>query len=178
MKRRAVLLLIDFFNPRGFEGGTLSPATVRAAQRTAKLKARLRRIGVPAVYANDNFGRWESEFSSLVQTCRGIGGDVGTVAQLLAPQRGDRSVLKPRHSAFYETPLEYLLASLGADSVVLTGVAADSCIMFTAHDAYLRKYALRIPSDCVAAERDADRRMALAYLARVTKADVRRSTAR
>src|SRR5205085_7836590 len=105
MKRRAALLLIDFFNPRGFEGGTLSPATVRAAQRTAKLKARLRKIGVPAVYANDNFGRWESEFSSLVQTCRGIEGDVGEVAQLLAPQRGDRSVLKPRHSAFYETPL-------------------------------------------------------------------------
>jgi len=57
---RAVLLLVDFFNPRGFDGA-LSRATVRAAQRAARLKARLRKLGVPAVYANDNFGRWESE---------------------------------------------------------------------------------------------------------------------
>src|SRR6185436_18518818 len=103
------------------EGGTLSRATVRAAVRTAKLKARLRKLGVPAVYANDNFGRWESEFAALVQQCQNAGGDAGRVAQLLAPQRGDRSVLKPRHSAFYETPLEYLLETLRAKAIVLTG---------------------------------------------------------
>ena len=177
MKPRAVLLLIDFFNPRGFDGGTLAPATVRAAQRTAKLKARLRKVGVPAVYANDNFGRWESEFSSLVQTCRGIPGEVGEVAQLLAPQRGDRSVLKPRHSAFYETPLEYLLASLDVDAVVLTGVSADSCIMFTAHDAYLRELALWVPSDCVASSAPAYTRAALAHMHRILKASTAPSTA-
>jgi len=176
MKRRAVLLLIDFFNPLGFDGGTLSPATVRAAQRAAKLKARLRKLGVPAVYANDNFGRWESEFSSLVQTCRGIEGDVGTVAQLLAPQRGDRSVLKPRHSAFYETPLEYLLASLETEAVVLTGVAADSCIMFTAHDAYLRQLAMWVPSDCVASSAPAYTRAALGHMKRILKASIAPST--
>src|SRR4029453_4385498 len=148
MKRGAVLLLVDFFNPRGFEGATR--ATVRAAQRTARLKARLRKRGVPAVYANDNFGRWESEFAALVQQCRSVQGDVGRVAQLLTPQPGDRSILKPRHSAFYQTPLPYLLETLGANSIVLTGVSADSCVTFTAHDAYLRELDLWVPSDCVA----------------------------
>jgi nicotinamidase-related amidase len=176
VKSQAVLLLVDFFNPRGFEGGSLSRATVRAAQRTARLKARLRRIGVPAVYANDNFGRWESEFAALVETCRSAQGDVGEVAALLAPERGDRSVLKPRHSAFYETPLEYLLQTLGAKCVVLTGVSADSCIMFTAHDAYLRELKLWVPADCVAAPMPAYTRAALVHMKRVLRASIAPST--
>lgn len=177
MRPGAVLLLLDFFNPRGFEGGTLSRATVRAAVRTAKLKARLRTLGVPAVYANDNFGRWESEFAALVQQCQNAGGNAGRVAQLLAPQRGDRSVLKPRHSAFYETPLEYLLETLRAKAIVLTGVSADSCIMFTAHDAYLRQLGLWVPSDCVASTAPAHTRAALAHMHRVLKASIAPSTA-
>jgi nicotinamidase-related amidase len=176
VKRSTALLLIDFFNPRGFEGGTLSPATLRAAQRTAKLKARLRKTGVPAIYANDNFGKWESDFSSLVQTCGSLPGDVGKVAQRLAPQRGDRSVLKPRHSAFYQTPLEYLLASLRVDAVVLTGISADSCIMFTAHDAYLRELRLWVPSDCVASSAPAYTRAALNHMQRILKASIAPST--
>jgi len=175
LKRNAVLLLVDFFNPRGFDGA-LSRATVRAAQRTARLKARLRKRGVPAVYANDNFGRWESEFAALVQQCRNTPGNVATIAELLAPQPGDRSVLKPRHSAFYETPLTYLLETLGVDSIVLTGVSADSCIMFTAHDAYLRELDLWVPSDCVASTAAAYTRASLAHMHRVLKASIAPST--
>lgn len=37
---------------------------------------------------------------------------------------------------------------------------------------YLRRYALWIPGDCVASEKDAWRRDALAYMARVLKARV------
>jgi nicotinamidase-related amidase len=177
LKRHAVLLLVDYFNPLGFEGGSLSRAAVRAAQRTARLKARLRKLGMPAVYANDNFGRWESEFAALVRQCQGMPGDVGKVARLLAPEDGDRSVLKPRHSAFYETPLEFLLQSLGAKCLVLTGVSADSCIMFTAHDAYLRKLDLWVPADCVASPAPAYTRAALTHVQRVLRASIVPSTA-
>jgi len=175
MKPRAVLVIIDFFNPRGFEGA-FSRATVRAAERVSRLKARLRKLGVPAVYANDNFGRWESEFAALVRQCQDTPGDVSTIAQLLAPQTGDRSVLKPRHSAFYQTPLMFLLQTLGATKLVLTGVSADSCIMFTAHDAYLRHLELWIPSDCVAAATPKYTRDALTHMHRVLKASTVPST--
>ena len=175
-KRGTALLLIDFFNPRGYDGGTLSPATLRAARRTAKLKARLRKLGVPAIYANDNFGRWESEFAMLVHTCQGKPGDVGEVAQVLAPQPGDRSVLKPRHSAFYDTLLEYLLATLGVKRIVLTGISGDSCVMFTAHDAYVRQLAMWVPSDCVASPTPAYTRAALTHMKRVLRASVTPST--
>ena len=170
---RVALLLIDFMNPFDFPGGSaLARYAIGAARRTAALKARMRARRAPVIYANDNFGRWESDFEAVIENCASRGGASAQIARMLAPAPGDRSILKPRHSAFFGTPLEFLLDELAVDRLVLTGLAADSCIMFTAHDAYLRKYALRIPGDCVASERDSYRRAALAYLARVLKADV------
>jgi nicotinamidase-related amidase len=175
---RTALLVIDFMNPLDFDGGArLARFAVRAAERTAALKRRLVRARVPVIYCNDNFGNWDSDFTAVVAHCREVGGAPARMAELLAPEARDRSVLKPRHSAFFGTPLEFLLAELGVTRIVLAGLAADNCIMFTAHDAYLRKYALRVPSDCVASERDSYRREALAHMARVMKADVRPSRA-
>ena len=172
-KPGAALLLIDFMNPLDFDGAqALAPMAVEAAKRAAELRKRMRARRVPVIYANDNFGRWESDFAAVVADCRRRGGASAAMAKLLAPSRGDRSVLKPRHSAFFGTPLEFLLDELGVHSLVLAGLAADSCVMFTAHDAYLREYALWIPADCVASENDAWRRDALAYMARVMKARI------
>ena len=168
---RVALLLIDFMNPLDFDGAKLlAPRAVRAAQRAAGLRRRMAAKGAHVIYANDNFGRWESDFKAVVADCQKRGGASAAMARLLAPLETDRSLLKPRHSAFFGTPLEFLLDELRVDQLVLAGLAADSCIMFTAHDAYLRKYALWIPADCVASEKDAYRRDALAYMARVLKA--------
>ena len=172
-KARPALLLIDFMNPLDFDGAqSLAPRAVRAASRAAELKKRMRARHEPVIYANDNFGRWEADFSAVVADCERRGGASARMAGLLAPEKGDRSVLKPRHSAFFGTPLDFLLDELGVGRLVLAGLAADSCIMFTAHDAYLRKYELWIPGDCVASENDAWRRDALAYMARVMKARI------
>lgn len=160
-------------NPLDFDGAqSLGPRAVRAASRAAELKKRMRARRAPVIYANDNFGRWEADFSAVVADCERRGGASERMAKLLAPLHGDRSVLKPRHSAFFGTPLDFLLDELGVGRLVLAGLAADSCIMFTAHDAYLRKYELWIPGDCVASENDAWRRDALAYMARVMKARI------
>jgi nicotinamidase-related amidase len=175
-RSRTALLLIDFMNPLDFEGArSLARPAVRAAARSAALKRRLGGRGIPAIYCNDNFGHWDSDFAAVVARCREQGGAAARLVELLAPAPGDRSILQPRHSAFFGTPLEFLLDELGVDRLVMTGLAADNCIMFTAHDAYLRKYALRVPSDCVASERESYRRAALDYMARVMKADVRPS---
>jgi nicotinamidase-related amidase len=172
-RRRTALLLVDFMNPMDFEGAdAMAPRAVKAAKRAAVARRRMRARGAPVIYANDNFGRWEADFAAVVDDCRRRGGAAATMADVLAPQPGDRSVLKPRHSAFFGTPLEFLLDELGVGRLVLAGLAADSCIMFTAHDAYLREYELWIPGDCVASEKDAWRRDALAYMARVLKARV------
>jgi len=173
-RKQFALLLIDFMNPFDYAGAELlAPRAIRAAQNAGRLKARMRAARVPVIYANDNFGRWESDFEAVVANCRERGGASARIVELLAPAAGDRSILKPRHSAFFGTPLEFLLDELGADTLVLTGISADSCIMFTAHDAYLRKYALWVPGDCVASEREVWRRGALAHMERTLKADIR-----
>lgn len=170
---RTVLLLVDFLNFMDFDtAAALAPHALRAATRAAALKARLRRSRVPVIYANDNFGHWESDIRAVVESCRERGGAARRLAELLAPQPGDRSVLKPRHSAFYGTPLDFLLDELEAERLVLAGLTADSCIMFTAHDAYVRRFQLWVPADCVASPHPRHARASLEHMQRVLRASV------
>ncbi len=172
-RSRSALLLIDFMNPFDYAGAErLAPRAVKSAVSAARLKSLMRKAHTPVIYANDNFGRWESDFKAVVESCRQRGGASARIAEILAPEAKDRSILKPRHSAFFGTPLEFLLDELRVRRLVLAGISADSCIMFTAHDAYLRKYDLWIPADCVASERDSYRRAALEHMVRTLKADV------
>ena len=178
MKSKRVLLVIDFFNPDGFrETPRFAKAALAAARRTTRLKQALRKRRVPTIYANDNFGRWQSEFGALVAQCRELPGAAGEIATLLAPEAGDWSVLKPRYSAFYGTPLQFMLDELGAETLILTGVSADSCITMTAHDAHVRQFGVWTPRDCVASAELSYTRAALQQLQRVAGATTLASTA-
>jgi len=173
---KTVLLLVDFINPMTFEGASeLTPSALDAARQTAQLRRRLEADGVRTVYANDNYGEWTSDFTALSKRCQAMAGAPGRIAKLMAPKRDDFAVLKPRHSAFYATPLHLLLEQLGCKRLIVTGIAADSCVFFTAMDAYLRGYSLWVPVDCVAAESADACDQALGQMARVLKADIRPS---
>ena len=173
------LLLVDFINPLDFpcEAGFIARAE-RAARRTARLKRRLKAAQVPVIYANDHFGGWTRDFSTLVRDCAESGVPGHPLARILAPEPDDYPVLKPRNSAFYGTPLEFLLDELGVRELVIAGIAADNCVLFSASDAYLRRYKLWVPRDCVASVDDADRLNSLAHMNRVLKASIRTSRVR
>lgn len=173
---KTVLLLVDFINPLKFDGAELiAPSALEAAQQTAALRRRLAREGVRTVYANDNYGTWTSDFKALHKRCAAQRGVAGQMARMLAPTSKDFTLLKPRHSAFYATPLDLLLEQLRCRRLVIAGLAADSCVLFSAMDAYLRGYSLWVPVDCVAAETQEARDMALSQMERVLKADVKPS---
>ncbi|WP_418314704.1 isochorismatase family cysteine hydrolase [Piscinibacter sakaiensis] len=168
-----VLLLVDFVNPLDFPGAEkLAPAAAKAAKATAKLRRQLSRQGVRTVYANDNYGNWNADLNALWKSCAAKRGYPAEIARALKPRKDDLTILKPRHSAFYATALDILLEQLKCKKLVLAGVAADSCVLFTAMDAYLRGYSVRIPSDCVAAEEEQATQAALEHMARVLKADI------
>jgi nicotinamidase-related amidase len=174
-----VLLLVDFINPLAFPGaGKLAPQALAAARATQRLKERLARDGVPTIYANDNYGVWRSDFRDILDHCAAQPGATGGMAQCLAPQADDLVLLKPRHSAFFATPLDLVLSQMHAHTLVLAGLSADICVQITAMDATLRGYKLWVPSDCTAAESEPQKKAALAYMSRVLKADVRRSSSR
>src|SRR5918992_2383232 len=169
-KCAAALLLIDWINDLEFDSGErLLPAALEAAKTTAALRKRAKRAGVPVIYVNDNFGKWRSDFRTLLEHCLKSKGR--PIVELLRPHEDDYFVLKPRHSGFHSTTLEVLLAYLGANTLVLTGVAANNCVLFTAHDAYMREFRLLVPRDCVASESEADDRYALEHMAKVLKAE-------
>jgi len=170
------LLLIDMINDMEFEGAELLfPYALEAAPRIAELKRRARRLGIPAIYINDNFGRWRSDFQKLVAHC--VEDDVRgrPIARLLAPEEDDYFVLKPKHSGFFSTTLDTLLDYLHASTLIITGVAGNICVLFTASDAFMRDFKLVVPADCVASNDPDHNTYALRQMQTVLNADIRPS---
>jgi nicotinamidase-related amidase len=166
------LLLIDWINDLEFGGGDkLFPQALAAAKAVAALRKRAKRAGVPVIYCNDNFGKWRSDFRSLLKHVLEDGVRGQPIAELLAPDEQDYFVLKPKHSGFHSTSLDLLLAHLGAATLILTGIAGNFCVLFTAQDAYMRDFKLLVPRDCTASESDADNRHALEHMEKTCKAD-------
>lgn len=167
------LLIIDAINDLEFSGGEalLAPA-LDMARKLAALKTRARRAGVPVVYVNDNFGQWRSDFRSVIErNAEGVRG--APIVEALRPDQDDYFVLKPKHSGFFGTTLETLLRFLGVRRLILTGLTAEMCVLFTAMDAYMRDYQLVVPQDCTTTDDPEQTRQVLAYMERVLKADIR-----
>src|SRR6478672_11903260 len=173
-KSRVALLLIDVINDLEFpEGEQLLQFALPMARQIAALKQRAKAAGIPVVYVNDNFGRWRSDFTAQVDHC--LHDDVRgkPLAELLKPVEDDYFVLKPKHSGFFSTTLDTLLEYLGTKVVILAGLAANICVLFTANDAYMRDLHLAVPSDCVASNTTEENDYALAQMRKILKADTR-----
>jgi nicotinamidase-related amidase len=175
-KCEVALLLVDVINPLDFpEAGQLLRYIPAMTQKIRRLKQRAQKAGVPIIYVNDNFGRWRSDFRSQVEYCltkeqRGCG-----MVMQLQPEHSDYFVLKPKHSGFFATTLETLLRYLGTRRLVITGVAGNFCVLFTANDAYMHDYELLIPADCIASNTKQENRQALELMRKFLKADIRLS---
>ena len=171
---KTALLILDMLSEFDFpNGATLKRAAEEVAADIARLASRARKAKVPVIYVNDTSGKWESDQRAFLARC--LSGRGAAIAQRLRPVDGDYFMFKPKHSAFYGTPLAFLLEELEVDSLILAGISADICISATAQDAYVRKYRLWVPSDCVAADTEEHERQTLDHMARTMKADTRPS---
>lgn len=147
------LLIIDMISTWAFEDATaLLEQAAPVAPRIQALKARCKAAGVPVIYANDNHGRWRSDFRQVVADALACGHAGAAIARQLAPDQDDYFILKPRQSAFFSTPLDLLLQHLKLRHLLLTGVAGDQCVLTTAADARLRDYEVSVPGDCIASQ--------------------------
>lgn len=173
----AALLLIDVVNDFEFEGGEeLLKLALPVGKNIANLKRLAKQAGIPAIYVNDNFGKWQSDLNKTVSHCLEDGVRGEPFVKLVLPNEDDYFVLKPKHSGFYCTSLELLLEHLGAQSLVIAGIAGNNCVLFTANDAYMRDFKLLVPSDCSASQMQEDNQNALKQMEKVLKADIRPST--
>lgn len=176
-KSPVALLIVDMINDLEFPGGDrLAEQVIPVAQSIRDLRQRAKALGIPTVFVNDNFGRWQSDFRALLEHC--LQDDVlgRSMVELVVPDDEDYFVLKPKHSGFYSTTLDTLLAYLQASTLIVTGIAGNSCVLFTANDAYMRDYYLIVPPDCLASIDPADNEYALRQMREVLKANTTPST--
>ncbi|AHI05723.1 isochorismatase [Bdellovibrio bacteriovorus W] len=159
------LIIIDIINTLAFpEGGSLLDQALPIAKNIVDLKRQSRQIGIPVVYVNDNFGKWHSDWKSVYGLCSADESLGAPLAKLLEPFEEDYFVLKPRHSGFYNTCLDVLLGELQVHNLILTGIAGNICVLFTAHEAHMRKYNLWIPSNCTASNTPQENEGAMLHL--------------
>jgi nicotinamidase-related amidase len=160
------LLILDMVSEFRFpDGRRVLQGARRPAPAIARLKARARVARAPIIYVNDTAGAWESDPRAYVERCTDPSAPGRDVVELIRPQLDDDYFMfKPRHSAFFGTPLQTLLGQLRVRRLVLTGISAHQCVLFTAMDAHVREYELVAPADCIGAPRRTQTRHALFVL--------------
>jgi nicotinamidase-related amidase len=176
-KARTALILVDTINPFDFPGGAaFARRSLAVARAIEALRQRATRARVPVVYVNDNLGRWRSDVHDLVERCRRPEMPGAPIVNLLAPRPSDFVILKATLSGFYQTPLDTMLRLGGVRRLVVTGFAADNCVLFTAADAHMREYRLDVPRDCIGAKSPDALRRALTMMKELLDARTTPST--
>ena len=171
---RTALLIVDMLAPMDFAGApAMAPDLNAAAAAIASLRADCDGADVPVIFANDNFGEWHSEASRLVGRALAEDSPGREIAKRLRPSPTDYFIIKPSYSAFYATNLPVLLPKLGISRLIVTGTAAEMCVLFTVGDARMRDYELWVPADCIAAQNAERKRWVLDLVEHSLAAEVR-----
>jgi nicotinamidase-related amidase len=173
-KAPSALVVVDMINPYDFpDADAVAEHAPEAVANIARLLERSRAEGVRVIYVNDNYGDWNSSSEELLAAA--MRGRHPELVEPLAPREGEAFVIKARHSIFYSTPLEYLLATQGLGRVVLTGQVTEQCILYSALDAYVRNFRLAVVRDAVAHIDDELADAALRMMERNMSADLERT---
>ena len=134
----------------------------------------MKSLGYPIIYVNDHYQLWRSDIDQLITHCTNEYSE--NIINKIAPSFDEYIFIKPHYSAFYETPLNSLLGYFKIENLILTGVAGNICILFTANDAHMRNYKLYVPQDCIASNNDQDNIHALKIMETTLKANITSST--
>ncbi|MEW4328178.1 isochorismatase family cysteine hydrolase [Rossellomorea marisflavi] len=170
-KNNTALLVIDMINTFDFDGGeNLLDHTLDVVDPIRDLKKKAKDAGIPIIYVNDNYGLWQDNMNDIIEHCKK--GKGKEVIERLHPDTDDYFIIKPKHSCFFGTQLEILLHQLDIHHLILTGIAGDICVLYTANDAYMREYDLSIPTDCVASETTEDNDNAFRIITKTIGADL------
>jgi nicotinamidase-related amidase len=165
---RTALVVIDMINAYEFpDAEKVVPAATSAVP---VIKDMIGDHEGPVIYVNDNFGHWRSHRDQLVEEA--LGGAQPDLVEPIKPSDDALFIIKARHSIFYQTPLEYLLNQEDVGSLVLTGQVTEQCILYSALDAYIRHFDVRVPPDAVACIHEDLAEAALTMMERNMAADL------
>jgi nicotinamidase-related amidase len=143
------LIVVDMLNPYEHEDADVLAESVEGVvEPICDLLDRAAADDVDVIYVNDNYDDWNSSQEELAR--RALCGRRPDLVEPVLPRDGASFVIKARHSVFYGTPLEHLLHERGIDHLVLCGQVTEQCILYSALDAYVRRFRVSVTSDAVA----------------------------
>jgi ureidoacrylate peracid hydrolase len=165
----AALLVVDVQNDFVADGGFFDRigADIKTIQRAipsvVKLVDCAREAGVLVVFVQAIYDPQylsapmrERNLRCKLEMPRCLTGSWGADFYALRPRPGEPVVIKHRYSAFPNTELDELLKGRGIRSLLLSGVATDTCVESTGRDAYFIDYYVTLVADCCGAFREPD----------------------
>ncbi|WP_078378419.1 isochorismatase family cysteine hydrolase [Sutcliffiella halmapala] len=165
------LLIIDIINDFQFKHGeTLAQKTAIISSNILKWKKYMQSKNLPIIYVNDHYKLWQADYNKIIEKCNNPLSE--KIIRELRPEMDDYFLIKPKHSAFFGTALHTLLSQLEVKNLVLTGIAGNICVLFTANDAYMRELQLIIPRDAIASTDEEDNEYAITMMQNVLKASI------
>lgn len=175
----AALVVVDVQNDFVADGGFFAKigADMKTIQRAVPPLVRLiehaRKAGVLVVFVQAIYNQEyrsapmrERDRRRKVDVPRCETGTWGADFYGVRPLPAEPVVIKHRYSGVINTELDSVLKRHGIKSLLLTGVATDTCVESTARDAYFIDYYVTLVSDCCAAFNEGDHLGALARFER------------
>jgi nicotinamidase-related amidase len=145
---RIATLVIDMLNPYDHEDA--DALAEQAAKRIDPLRTLIDTTSDSdheLVYVNDNFDDFTATSKDLGE--HAMRGERPELIKPILPPKGALFVQKVRHSGFYESALNHLLHTHKVETLVLAGQVTEQCILYTALDAYIRGFDIRVVRDAV-----------------------------
>ena len=115
-----------------------------------KLLNESRKRGYPIIFACDSFLAGDFIFRGRmkIHSLRGTKG--AEVVDELKPEPSDIILPKRRFSAFYKTDLDQTLRVFGVDTIIVTGITTEVCVLMTAMDGLSHDFSAILLEDCSA----------------------------
>jgi nicotinamidase-related amidase len=143
------IVIIDMLNPYDHEhADQLAGHVAGIIDPLRELISAAEDADAELVYVNDNYGDFAATRDDIVRAA--LDGRHPELVEPILPPDGVDFLQKVRHSGFYSTALDHLLRQRGITTLVLAGQVTEQCILYTALDAYVRQFSIRVPRDAVA----------------------------
>ena len=110
-------------------------------------------LSIPVIFACDSFLQDDFIFQGRMKP-HAIRGTNGTrPIPDLEPQPSDIILEKRRFSAFFKTDLDQTLRTLGVDTIIVTGITTEVCVLITVMDGLSHDFSVIILEDCSASRK-------------------------
>ena len=151
---KPAIIVVDMVKDN-IKEGSRHPITFEAKSILPNLQRLLtesRKRGFPVVFACDSFLKGDFIFRGRMKIHSLRGTEGSEVVDALKPEPADIVLPKRRFSAFFKTDLDQTLRVLSVDTIIVTGITIEVCVLMTAMDGLCHDFSAILLEDCTASK--------------------------